>query len=298
MKAMTEEQKMYTTSIWLCINRTPLTAGNASIIKRCNTSIAFAGVKDNVTSQIDEIHYEPAILESDLKYINYYYNQTVPVPQAEWYLTTQMNYYTQNVTINDRFIIGGVDLDVRDNNATYKVKAVVKSPSTVTFQHNKQHNTEQIPLVIIALDKDLVDAQDDLETRLANNATKYFINKDNPIYEYYIRLKDADTEGNYRGKVLQGYTENYTVELVLDDTVQKANFNVTAELIDMKNGKQMKDENYYVLKSYDKKPNSFSVENIKSCPHAKLKVTCSCTNPSNKDKEISETFEIKLGGFY
>ena len=85
----------------------------------------------------------------------------------------QMNYFSNNIKINDRFILGGTDLDDRANNSVYKVKAVVKSTSNLTFAPLGSAEIENIPLIIIALDKDLVDEADDFYTRLADNTTIY-----------------------------------------------------------------------------------------------------------------------------
>lgn len=87
ISTMKEEEKIYATSIWICINKTNFKAGNSCVIRRCNANIAFSGSPTKSNDYITEIHYEPVILENDLKYINTYYNQTVPVPQAEWYAT-------------------------------------------------------------------------------------------------------------------------------------------------------------------------------------------------------------------
>jgi hypothetical protein len=62
-----------------------------------------------------------------------YYNLNVPVPQAEWYATMQLNYFTNHIGLNDRFVVGVIDSETRENNSVYKVKAVIKSTLDKTF---------------------------------------------------------------------------------------------------------------------------------------------------------------------
>ena len=47
MENMSEEDKHYNTSIWICVNKTPIRAGNSCTVRRCNTSLAFVGSPTN-----------------------------------------------------------------------------------------------------------------------------------------------------------------------------------------------------------------------------------------------------------
>ena len=291
MSIMQEEEKMYNTSVWICINKTAFKAGNSCVIRRCNANLALCGSPTKSSDYITEIHYEPVILENDLKYINTYYNQTVPMPQAEWYATMQMNYFTNNIKINDRFILGGVDLEDRKNNATYKVKAVVKSTSEKTFARMGSAEIENIPLVIIALDKDMVDEADDFFTRIADNAPIYKVIENEPVYEYYIQIEEPSEQ-----RILLTQTEKYKVNLYWNKKVKETEFTFVSNLVD-NDGIDVEDqEKYYSLKVLD--DNSFSIKNLKAYPHGILIVTCSCKNPNNKEEVISQSYEIELGGFY
>lgn len=86
--------------------------------------------------------------------------------------------------------------DVEDggNNSVYQVKAVVKANSQKTFARNNQTGIENIPLVILALDKDVVAEGDDLINRIPNQAPLYKVEQENPVYEYYIEMENAETE--------------------------------------------------------------------------------------------------------
>lgn len=198
MDEMTEEQKHYDTSIWIAVNKNPISAGNNCIIRRCNSNIAFVGSPTLNYNDITEIHYEPIVLENDLKYINMYYNMTVVIPQSEWYATMQLNYFTNSIQINDRVIFGGVDLTDKENNAVYKVKAVVKASALNTFTRDGSLELDKIPLCLLALDKDVIAPnRDDFYRRVAERAPLYLVENNYPTYQYYISLFDAKDNGEY-----------------------------------------------------------------------------------------------------
>lgn len=306
---MTEEEKHYNTSIWICINKSPINQGNNCIIRRCNSSLVFVGSPDSTYDNITETHIEPVILDNDLKYINIYYNMTTVVPQAEWYATMQMNYFTNNIKVNDRFIFGGVDLTDRENNAVYKVKAVVKSASMKTFSKEKSNEIKNIPLVLIAMDKDVIDAKDDFVTRIANMSPIYRTKPYEPYYEYYIKMccEDLATSkpddmvdnvhenGIYHEDILFGETVVYTVNLYWNKNVKPIKFDIKANLELGKTNKN-KPEDYFKLEILS--DNTFAITNLKSYVYKPLIVTCSCVNPTNEAEIISQDFEITLRGFY
>lgn len=293
MSVMTEEDKYYDTSVWIAVNKTDIKAGNSCVVRRCNTSLAMVGSPTNSYLDIEEIHYEPAILENDLKYINFYYNQSLVQPQAEWYATMQMNYFTNNIKINDRFILGGVDINDRENNAVYKVKAVIKSASNKTFSRPGTSDIDNIPFVIVALDKDMVDSKDDLENRVADQCPVYQIKQRKPVYQYYIDLVEP-----YEGRILLGDTEYYSCELYWNGIKKDVEFNITAELAGVEY-----EEGYYILNLIG--GNRFSIKNLKTSNTGILVVTCTCVNPAHEENPsndvpaiLSKSFEFQLGGFY
>jgi len=69
MRNMTEEEKKYRTSVWISVNKTPITAGNQCMIRRCNTSFTLLGYenRDRRKTRTREIHHEPVVLENELK---------------------------------------------------------------------------------------------------------------------------------------------------------------------------------------------------------------------------------------
>ena len=194
MTKMTEDEKHYDTSVWLAINVNPVAPRKSCVVRRCNGNIALVGSPDRSYQNITEARYEPCIQVTELRYMNKYYNQTLVIPQAEWYVYLQLNYFTNFIKINDRLILGLSDVEDKENNSVYQVKAVVKANSQKTFARNNQTSIEDIPLIILALDKDMAADGDDLINRIPNQAPLYKVEQENPVYEYYIEMENAETE--------------------------------------------------------------------------------------------------------
>lgn len=310
MSIMTEEEKYFNTSVWICINKNPINTGNNCIIRRCNSSIVFGGSPEGDVENITETHTEPVILDNDLKYINMYYNMVTILPQSEWYATMQMNYFTNCIEINDRVIFGGVDLENTSNNAVFKVKAVVKSTSLKTYAKTDSNEVQNIPLVILALDKDTISGKDNLHTRLANQPPIYFTKPVKPTYEYYLELNSIDiginitnekakfesineTYGVYQERILQQETLFYKCSLMFNNRIKNVKVAISAKLEVSDNDKP---ENYFKLEVLDE--NIFSITNLKRYIFKPLVVTCSCVNPDDNTTIISQDYEFTLGGFY
>ena len=298
MSLMSEEDKYFNTSIWININESPIKPGASCIVRRCNSSIALVGSPSREYGNITEVRYEPVVLENDLKYMNLYYNQTLVVPQAEWYVTMQMNYFANAIKINDRLILGGVDLADKENNSVYKVKAVIKCNSTSTFQRNVDDGVDNIPYVILALDKDMVSGEDDFEKRIPAHAPLYYVPDIKPVNHFYIHITDEGGEtvvGNIR--MMLGETYKFNAALYINDMLlkdEKLTYKVTLPGIKEENW-----GNYFEFVQIDN--NSFTIKNLKACNRGLLVINISCPNPEypdDEDKVITNEFSIKLGGFY
>jgi hypothetical protein len=175
----TQEEKELESSIWLAVNKNSATPTNGIVVRRCNTNFIIAGSPTLSYEDIEEYHAEPAILEDDFKYINLYYNDRVNLPNAEIYLTMQYNYFTRGIKINDRIVIGDVDLENRKNNAVFKVKAVEKFLSRSTFKVGTKLSDSDVAMVVLALDRDTInDTEDSFEHRIAKQVPLYKIIKE------------------------------------------------------------------------------------------------------------------------
>lgn len=295
---LTDEEKKWNSSIWLATNTNGTSSTEGIVVRRCNTTVGFIGTRTGkigggVENAVVEYHYEPVILENDLKYINTYFNQTLNTAQAELYAIFQYNYFTQFINIEDRFLLGeGNPADGEKNNA-YRVKSIEKFTSSNTYDFdNPDLLMADVPCVIVGLDKALLEDGDNYEKgslgyRVAGRAPVYKV-EDTQIPEkeedYAIVLTEPyETQVNagekisYSAYVYQGNKklegENYTIE-------------VTADLEGTS-----KPERYYNLQTLDS--NNFAVECVFGYVKSNLLI-----NLSWKEKpEIKKQIEVELRGW-
>lgn len=285
MTAMSEEEKYYNTCVWLCVNKSPINAGNSCVIRRCNSSLALTGSPTNSYDNITEVRYEPVVLENDLKYINLYYNQTLVIPQAEWYATIQMNYFTNSIKINDRFLFGSIDNQDLSNNSAYKVKAIVKASQETTFLKENEIGVNNIPLIILALDKDVLFEEDDLEKRIAKQAPIYKTQELDPVYQYFIKVTPNENI-IYIGETLTFYPKLFLNDMEIKDVKFSYELNIN----------NYNYNEYCVFQDvYENGENSFSLKCLKENNQQKLNIKI---NAIIEENLIETVFEITLGGYY
>ena len=70
-------------SIWLTVNTNKTAPTRGILVRRCNSFFTIPSMDKT------QIHYEPVALDADFKYINFYSDLTVTVPQAEIYALMQ-----------------------------------------------------------------------------------------------------------------------------------------------------------------------------------------------------------------
>lgn len=134
-------------SVWITTNTDNYHYPTQSaIIRRCNNVLSY------ITPQ-GVIVREPCIVGYSLKYANIYYNTTMPIPQGTIVITAQSNEFTQNIEINDRFII---------NSQVYKVKAVSDYLRSYTGLF------DSVPLVELEVFTDAIAPDDDFALGIAN----------------------------------------------------------------------------------------------------------------------------------
>ena len=299
----TEEEKEIESSIWLTVNKDAISATNGIVIRRCNTNFIIAGSPTFSYDDIEEYHAEPAILEDDFKYINLYYNDRVNLPNAEIYLTMQYNYFTRGIKINDRIVIGDVDLENRKNNAVFKVKAVEKFLSRSTFKVGTNLSDSDVALIMLALDRDTInDTEDDFEHRVAKQVPLYKIIKEDEtiipeetipdnkeeieeIDNYSIIFKEDIPE-----KILQGESLEIICDLYKDGIkVENIKFEVKSDLLETD-----KDSLYYSLEQTAE--NVFMITNNRPYLTNKLNLEFHCVAPNNQ--VYMRSVNLILGGFY
>lgn len=287
-KDMTEEEKYLNTCIWIEINESKLEVGNNSIVRRCNSNIGMVGSPNLDYSNVTEYHYEPCILENDLKNMNIYYNQSLNIPNAEWYVIMQLNYFTNFIKINDVLLLGGADLVVRDNNATYKVKAISKACGDNTFFDPSSNNIENVPFITLALEKNPVNTGNDIAKRIVDNAPIYLTKKlkGEDIYTLEIK-KQGETEKTDKDFYMCiGDELSFTCYLYNNNnSIDLTNWNLTCQL-DGTTTPQ-------IFFECTQEGNNFIIKDKKAYNRGKLVVIA--TKP---DLGLQDSIAITLGGVY
>lgn len=275
-------------SIWLTINTNKTAPTQGVLIRKCDSFFTIPSIDGS------DIHYEPVALDADFKYINFYSDMSITVPQAEIYAVMQYNQYTKNIKINHRFLIGPANIEDREDNLIFKVKAVRK------FQAESTYDLNSIPLVFLALERSSVDPNDDFETRIMSQNSTYKFDKDvnqkddttediiddnNIIHDYYIKL--ISDENLINDRILLNSKCNFSC-FVYDGS--NKNINVP---IDIKLELLSTDKDSYYYDYIREDNNNFSIFNKKAYIKNKLQIMCTA---EINDKIISyETF-IELGG--
>lgn len=302
----TEEEKEIESSIWLGVNLDSVSPTTSIVVRRCNTNLMFAGSPNLSYDNITEYHCEPCILDDEFKYINVYMNSVVNVNQAEVYATMQYNHFTKNIKVNDRFVIGNTDLEDRQNNTVFKVKAVSKYAGDATFKTGVIADNVDIPLVVIALDRDVLSEQDDLEHRVAMQPALYKVEnqiKPEPIVP-------NDTPSNEEIEDIPAIQNLY--ELVVSTDCENKILLEEQGVFDCKllcNGNEVKVDNFNCvadLLGTEKDSLYFDLERVNNCTFAVynkrpylnnkllLKFTCESIDGTSYEKEIA----VVLGGYY
>lgn len=285
----TEEEKEKKCSIWLGVNQDAMDPTSSIVVRRCNSNIVFAGSPTLSYDNITEYHYEPCALEVDFKYINIYMNNVVNINQAEIYAIMQYNYFTQNIRLNDRYVIGDVDLERRDLNSVFKVKAVQRLVSEGTFDVGTNLSLSNTSLILVALDRDVVSSEDDLEHRVTTQPTLYKVTdtpQPTPVEEeYFLKIQTEcdgtillNEEGIFTATLLNKEGEKISTEIYLDSYLTGTD----------------KDNLYY--QTTQKEDNVFVILNKRTYLKSNLKLTFSCVAPNNK--ECKQELAVRLGGNY
>jgi hypothetical protein len=157
----------------------------------------------------------------------------------------------------------------------------------VTYVRDNNIALEKTPILILALDKDLISAEDDLTNRIAKSAPIYKTQEIQPEYEYYIK-----PEKDCEQRILLNEKQEYSFGLYYNNSkMSDVKFKFSFKL----NGIVKKNwGNYFKVENIE--DNKFVIHNIKTCNRGNLEVTVACEDPQNN--VVEQTYEIELGGFY
>ena len=307
-----EDESLKEKSIWITLNNNRTNPTYGGIIRRCDSYFT-------IISNHKNIHYEPICLDTDFKYSSIYYDLSISIAQGEIYATLQYNKFTKFLKVNDRFIVGPVDLEDKYNNTVFKIKAIRRYQNLSTFDNNS------IPLIFLALERDDVNVEDNFETRIAKSNGEYreedMCQKNlNLIYDSERVVITVKPEPESENLVLRD-KDNSIISYIKDDlminisTEDGSNIDERILLNEEKkyycyvynNGEKLdypvnvevdllstdKDIYYYDFIKDDN--NSFIIINKKMYLKDELKIRCYYED-NNKNIFIEKEFFVSLGG--
>lgn len=292
--SLTPEEKKWKSSIWLGVNIDTPSPTCGLVLRRCNAVVGMVGtatgkIGGGPENDILEYHYEPIIIEDNIKYFNTFYNFNLNLANAEFFMICQYNYFTQFINVEDRVILGDPNPADREKNNVYRVISVQKFGSQFTYDFiNPNLSIADVPMIAIGLEKTPIEEGDNFERgtagyNIACRAPVYKVETSYtpPAGEYAIVLEEPyDTQINaedrsvYAAHIYQGDTElhgeGYTIEVEtsLEGTT--------------------KPQNYYRLEMLEN--NSFAV----TCVFGYVKSNLIITIKWKERPEVQKQIEVEL----
>lgn len=243
----------YFNQTWITVNTEGYgSPTNNCVIRRCNS---FLTMQD----KFGNIHREPCAIDPGLKYGNIYYNNSVNIAQSAVQVWLQLNEYTKNIAINDRYILG--------YSQVFKVKTVMNYLSDYTF------DPDGSPLITIDLSLDTDQVGDDFADNTTGSSN---IIPDIHPNRNFIGITPSDTN------IYEGTTVTYTCESYVGSVPSGNPFTFNVILNDIPDTRYL----FEVIND-----NSFRITNYKKYTKEKLKIDC-IDNITGDNKVI----EFMLGG--
>lgn len=170
-------------NVWLTYNADNIKSEvNSIYVRRCNNTY-------NKQLKDGTIHREPCVIDYKVTETQLYKNSSIDIPQTRVFVQMQLNNFTKNIAINDRFIAGG---------EVYKIRSFHRYDRRQTFVE------ESVGVVSFYADLDTAMDSDNFELGVANYVC---YNED-----ITSPLKDEIRISPNTNKILNGETVSYNVE--------------------------------------------------------------------------------------
>lgn len=187
-------------NIWITTNTDNYHyATQSAIVRRCNNVLSY------ITPD-GQIVREPCIIGYSIKYANIYYNTTADIPQGTVVVTAQSNKFTQNVEINDRFIL---------NKQTFKVKSITD------YLRSNTEGFLSTPIIEMEMFVDAIAPDDDFYLGVAN------MNRYKGLYPVRPQLPDDIVVEPALPKLYQGDRQEFSCYQFIDGVKQNTKFSFT-----------------------------------------------------------------------
>ena len=219
----------------------------SATIRRCNNQLKWY-------DSTGILRQEPCIIDDKIQRYRNEYNQYIITYEGYITVLCQLNKFTKDIVINQKFIFNG---------QAYKVLNIQNYFNKTTFG-------DDAPLLTLTMNRDMNNTEnDDLADNIANNA-------------YRVTPSSTPTIGNYIlpdvTSILQGDTQQYSVFHYVNSVPDSTTFTITASGVS---------SNYYTLTVVD--GNHFNVTNLQMST-TKLIVTCT-NNTDQSTIQISITLK-------
>lgn len=248
------ERYCFMNNVWLTVNTEKYgSPTDRGVIHRCNNKLKFV-------DKFENIYQEPCVIDPALKYGNVYYNNSVNIPQGAISIWLQLNDYTKDIAINDRFVIG--------YNEVYRVRNIINYLSDTTFSADGSH------LIRIEAELQAIQPGDNFISGITGGT---------PIVQTQTTIRSIALSP-INTTVLQGNTQIFSCNSYIGDTPTLDAFTFEVLINTIPIGRY----EYSVIDG-----NHFSIKNIKK--YASENISIKCTNNTTAEFKI---FEIMLGGGY
>lgn len=258
-------------NVWLTANKNSASPTGDSVVVRCNGTIASTYVDED---GVNKIHYEEIYSSTDLSHTIPNFNAAIVTAKSDLTILAQHNKYTRNYYVNQRFIVG--------YNQVYKVAAIQNMDSLYTYK------ADGAGLIMLYVNLDQISEYDNFENRLAYNGKDEEVNPSQPEikgeYEFkIIAPKPLPTE--LYSEPIEFVTGLYIDGNIVDDAV------IEPPILKIGTSDWAK----YVDLQYIVGQNTFILRR-KKVVNKKLEVTIKINTNDPINQEMSQSFELFLGG--
>ena len=156
-------------NIWIAFSTDNIkTVTSALYVRRCNNVMS---TQDNYGN----IHREPIYIDYKVTENQLYRNYSIDVPNGRIYIQCQLNKYTQNININDRFIFGGDAYRIRER-STFDRRYTFEKDSSYTVSYYAEY--------------DNIGEFDNLELEIANYKEYNYSIESNSVIQNKVGFKN------------------------------------------------------------------------------------------------------------
>lgn len=172
-------------NIWIVYSTDNIKTDTSAVyVRRCNNTM-------NMQDEYGNIHREPCYIDYKVTENQIFRNYSIDVPSGRIWIQCQLNDYTKNINVNNRFIFGS---------DAYKIRERSRFDRRYTFEDSS------VRYISFYADYDNLDANDNIELGIAN------------YKEYNYHIESMNSIEN-----IVGFSDNVIATVYLNDEVVNEN---------------------------------------------------------------------------